>query len=106
MRINVEMQVILNELRDVEGRSVTKLIDLGPNDLGNELIKLYYARESLQTRELIRTFLDKAGIVWLRKLLTRDLNPVVSSERRFASLDEYIGLLAANDDAVGLISNG
>jgi len=105
MRINTEMQTILEQLRLIEGRTIKRLMSLPANDLGNGLIDVYYKRKNLRTRELIREFLDQAGIVWLRKLLTRDTGPVVSSQGRFASLDEYLDLLAANDDVAGLVSN-
>ncbi len=105
MRISIEMQSILDQLVVKQGVTVSRLVDLPSNELGNELIKVYYRTDDLTTRELIRTFLDKAGVVWLRKLLTRDTKPVASSKKRFASLNEYLGLLANVDATTDLMPN-
>ncbi len=105
MRINSRMQGMINELEQIEGGAIASLLDLPANDLGNKLIKLYYKRENLKTRELIRDFMSAAGVVWLRKLLTKDTAPISSSVAPFASLDEYISLVAANDDVEGLVCN-
>lgn len=105
MRISTEMQFILDDLNRVERKSMSRLSDLSVNDLGIGLIELYYKRDSLLTRELIRDFLSRAGAVWLRKLLTKDTTPIASSATRFASLSDYVGLLAANDASSDLVSN-
>lgn len=68
------------------------------NMLGNQLIALYYQTSSIKTCELITEFMTEAGVVWLRKLLTKDTSPIASSKSEFASLDDYLGLLAANDN--------
>ncbi len=99
MRINIEMQVILNELITREGKPISALLDISVNELGNGLIKYYYQNQDIGTRELIRAFLTEAGSVWLRKLLTKDLSPIVSSRNKFASLDEYLSLLE-NDEVM------
>ncbi len=104
MRINTEMQFILSELSAAEGRRMASIVRLPANELGNELIKLYYSREDVQRRELIREFMNQAGVVWLRKLLTRDVRPIASSQAPFASLNDYVQLLAANDEAAVLLS--
>lgn len=106
MRISTDMQSILDELKRVERKPMARLSGLSVNTLGIGLIELYYKRDNLQTRELIRDFLTLAGAVWLRKLLTRDTTPIASSETRFASLSDYLGLLAANDPSTELASNG
>jgi hypothetical protein len=48
--------------------------------------------------------MSQAGVVWLRKLLTRDTGSISCSPTRFASMNDYLGILAANDDALeGLV---
>jgi len=42
--------------------------------------------------------MDEAGVVWMRKLITRDNRPIASTATQFASLNNYIELLAANDE--------
>lgn len=105
MKINTEMNRLLVQLQILEGRSIKKISKLPANELGNNLIKFYYRTDALMTRELIRDFLDLAGVVWLRKLLTNDTDTVVSSQACFASLDDYLDLLASNDDASDLVAN-
>ncbi len=105
MRVSTEMQSILDELNRVERKAMSRLSTLSVNNLGVGLIELYYKRDNLHTRELIREFLSRAGVVWLRKLLTKDTSPIASSVTRFATLKDYVGLLAANDLEVDLASN-
>ncbi len=105
MKISSEMRSVLVQLQNIEGRAFKKLVKLPANDLGNSLIDYYYKTDALETRQLIRNFLDMAGVVWLRKLLTNDTTAVVSSQTRFASLGDYLDLLAANDDVSGLLIN-
>ena len=99
MILNETMIEALEAIRSVESSRMTKHLDVSANELGNSLIVLYYKTHRLYTRELITTFMTEAGVVWLRKLLTRDTGPVASSVSRLASLADYVGLLAANDDA-------
>lgn len=99
MRINTEMQIILDELHAREGRAISKLIGISVNDLGNGLIKHYYQTQDIRTRQLIRAFLTEAGVVWLRKLLTNDVGAIATSKNKFASLSEYVQLLSSNDVA-------
>ena len=105
MIVTTQMQELLEELSVIERNEMTRMINLSANDLGNELIVLYYSRTQLKTRQIIKEFLTLAGVVWLRKLLTKDTDPVVSSQGRFASLNDYISLLAANDESQRLASN-
>lgn len=100
------MQQILERLYMEEGREISQLMGKSANELGNGLIELYYSRGNLMSRELIREFMRLAGVVWLRKLLTKDTGIVVSSESKFASLADYTQLLAANDGTLPSISHG
>lgn len=99
MILNEAMNNALNSIRRIESSYTVKQLNVPANELGNRLIVLYYKTRSLETRELITDFMIDAGVVWLRKLISRDLGPIASSQSRFASLDDYLGLLAANDDA-------
>lgn len=99
MILNEAMVDALHSIRNIESSRTSKQLNVPANELGNRLIVLYYKTHRLATRELITLFMAQAGVVWLRKLLTRDIAPIVSSPTRFASLTDYLGLLAANDDA-------
>lgn len=99
MILNEAMVDALHSIRGIESSRTGKQLNVPANELGNRLIVLYYKTHRLATRELITLFMTQAGVVWLRKLLTRDISPIASSEARFASLSDYLGLLAANDDA-------
>ncbi len=99
MILNEAMVDALHAIRRIESSYTSKQLDVPANELGNRLIVLYYKTHRLATRELITTFMTLAGVVWLRKLLTRDIAPVASSVSHFASMTDYLGLLAANDDA-------
>ena len=93
----------LNVIRSIESNYTGNQLDITSNKLGNRLIVLYYKTARLETRELITQFMHQAGPVWLRKLVMRDLSEIASSENQFASLDDYLGLLAANDDALDTV---
>jgi len=99
MILNEAMVDALHSIRRIESPYTGKQLNVPANELGNRLIVLYYKTRKLETRELITEFMTEAGVVWLRKLITRDLGSIASSQSRFASLDDYLGLLAANDDA-------
>lgn len=90
-------------IQRIEGGANAKRLNVPANELGNRLIELYYNSSVLETRELITEFMTEAGVVWLRKLLTRDVSAVASSSSRFASMDDYLSLLSANDDASELL---
>lgn len=64
--------------------------------LGNQLIALYANTENLRSRELIWDYLNEAGFVWLKKLITRDTAPL-SEPLSLTSLAQYVRLAAAND---------
>lgn len=106
MRISIQMQSILDELSRIEPKQLARLSGLSVSDLANGLIHLYYKRDCLHTRELIREYLSQAGPSWLHKLMTRDTGPVASQKNKFAGLKDYLGVLAANDESSELISNG
>ncbi|MCH2191161.1 MAG: hypothetical protein MK188_09580 [Gammaproteobacteria bacterium] len=99
MVVNEKMQKILHELSLVERNEISRCMNLAANDLGNELICLYYSDTTNEVRSLIKDFLTSAGVVWLRKLLTNDTSAIVSSRGELAGLDDYLVLLAANDKA-------
>jgi len=97
MILNEIMINSLHAIRRIESKKVSKSLDLPANDLGNRLIEIYYQSSNLNTRELITSFMSQAGDVWLRKLLTKDTSKIESSPTRFASMGDYMNLLAAND---------
>lgn len=97
MILNEIMVDTLHAIRRIESNKISKSLDVSANDLGNRLIEVYYLSSNLTTRELITNFMTEAGNVWLRKLLTRDTGPIESSMTHFATVDDYINLLAAND---------
>jgi len=99
MILNEAMVDHLHAIRCLESTYTGKQLNVPANQLGNRLIVLYFKTKRLETRELITSFMTEAGVVWLRKLLTRDTGPIASSETRFACMNDYLGLLAANDDA-------
>lgn len=103
MILNEAMVDALHSIRCIESTNNGKRLNVPANELGNRLIKLYYHTQIFETRELITEFMTQAGVVWLRKLLTKDVGPIASSSTRFASLDDYLSLLAANDGASELL---
>ena len=103
MIVNLEMQKLLDELSVLEREEMTRLFNLAANDLGNELILLYYRRTESETRALIQQFLTLAGPVWLRKLMTKDVSRVLSSHGVFASLDDYLNLLVQNNESSSVV---
>jgi len=46
--------------------------------------------------------MTEAGVVWLRKLLTRDTLPLASDEARFTSMNDYMRLIDANYEVVAV----
>ena len=99
MILNQTMMDNLKSIRCLEGARIGKQQNVSANELGYRLIVLYYNTDGLQTKDLITEFMTQAGVVWLRKLLTRDIRTIASSEEAFASMNDYLGLLAANDDS-------
>ncbi len=99
MILNEAMVNHLHEIRCIESTYTGKQLNVPANQLGNRLIVLYYKTKRLETRELITSFMTEAGVVWLRKLLTRDTSPIASTHTQFACMEDYLGLLAANDGA-------
>jgi hypothetical protein len=88
----------LHAIRRIESNKISRILNVPAIELGNRLIDVYYSSSNLQTRELIRDFMEDAGVVWMRKLITRDNRAIASTSTRFASLTDYIELLAANDE--------
>jgi len=107
MILNEAMVEILRAIRRIEVPEISKMLDVPVPELGNCLIYVYCNTENLTTRELITEFMEEAGPVWVRKLMTRDMSKIASSPNVFASLDDYVELLAANDGQAvrGLIAN-
>lgn len=96
MNISQTMLEILNEIAVLEPAGRARFGKVAPQQLGVELIKHYYKTETLRTRELILAFMDHAGFEWVKKLLTRDTEPM-PQRASFTSLEEYTQLAAAND---------
>ena len=103
MILNEAMVAALHGIKRIESTNNGKQLNVPANELGNRLIKLYYHTQFLETRELITEFMTQAGVVWLRKLLTKDVRPIASSETHFASMEDYLSLLAANDSSLDLL---
>ena len=87
----------LHAIRRIESFKNSQILNVPANELGNCLIDVYYATLNLETRELITDFMNDAGTVWMRKLLTRDTSQIESSKNKFASMIDYMDLIAAND---------
>jgi len=93
------MLATLQEIRRIESKNNGERLNVPANELGNRLIKLYYHTGFSETRELITEFMTEAGVVWLRKLLTKDVGPIASSDSQFASMSDYLSLLTANENS-------
>ena len=80
MIANTAMIHLLHKIVDQEPQYEQNLIqnDFIADQAGNELIQIYSNTENLKTRKLITNFMQEAGYIWLRKLLTRDTSPVYS----------------------------
>lgn len=104
MILSETMVDTLHAIRRIESTEISKILDVPVAELGNCLIRVYCKTSNVLTRELITDFMQQAGVVWTRKLLTRDTAPVISTiskvDQHFATLSDYVGLLAANDDAL------
>lgn len=87
----------LYEIRRLEHEQAGRFLNVSKNELGNRLIALYYQTQKAQTRKLVTQFMTQAGAVWLRKLLAKDLSPIVSSRYKLASMDDYLSLLVGCD---------
>lgn len=98
MILNEAMVDALHEIRRIETDKISRILNVPAVELGNCLIRLYYSSSRLQTRELIAGFMKEAGVVWMRKLLMRDTASIASTHTQFATLNDYIDLLAANDE--------
>ena len=98
MILSENMVDTLHAIRRIESTRVSEILNVSANELGNSLISVYYDTSNLETRTLITNFMNEAGVVWMRKLLTRDLSPTSSSKDSFASMGDYMSLIAANDE--------
>lgn len=96
MIINHTMLEILDEIRNIEPRRKVRRLDVSADEIGNRMIDYYYETTSLETRDLIHEFLQEAGFKWMKKLITRDTDPV-DQFVGLSTLEEYIALAAAND---------
>ena len=97
MKLTEKMLESLNEIRRIESVERVSELDLPDGELGNKLIDLYYESENSRTHELIAELLKNAGFVWLRKLVTRDTNPAAAPDGTFASLTNYLGMIAVQE---------
>lgn len=98
MILSEPMVDALHAIRRIESNKISRILNVPATELGNCLIDLYYASRNLQTRELITEFMTEAGVVWARKLLMRDTSSIASTATKFATLNDYVELLAANDE--------
>ena len=98
MNLNAAMNELLQEIRRIEPEKNIELLDVSDGQLGNRLIELYARTRNLRTRELITQFMQHAGAIWLHKLFTRDSSPVQTPTGVLASIEDYVRLIAANDD--------
>lgn len=98
MILSEKMVDTLHEIRRIETNKISRILNVPAAELGNCMIDLYYSTSRLETRTLIADFMHQAGVVWMRKLLTRDTSPIASTQTRFATLNDYVELLAANDE--------
>ena len=89
---------LLHEIRRIEGTVRARALDVPTEQLGQQLIRVYYASQRLKTRLRIREIFERAGSSWVQKLITRD----VSEQLPFnlSTLDDYLELAAANDPAL------
>ena len=97
MILSENMVDTLHAIRRIESTRVSEILNVSANELGNSLISVYYDTSNLETRTLITNFMNEAGVVWKRKLLTRDISPISSIKGSFASMGDYMSLIAAND---------
>lgn len=98
MILSESMVDTLNAIQRIESTKISKILDVPANELGNCLIDVYYSTANIKTRQLITSFMDEAGVVWLRKLLTRDTDKIASSKNTFASMSDYMSILASSDE--------
>ncbi|MFT4635903.1 MAG: hypothetical protein ACI854_001032 [Arenicella sp.] len=80
MILNQTITNNLNSIRCFEGARIGKQLNVSANELGYRLIGLYCNTDGLQTKHLITEFMTQASVVWLRKLLTRDIRTIASYE--------------------------
>ena len=98
MILDQAMRETLQSIKQIEDAQMCRALNVPIDELGNSLIAIYYSTSHLKTRKLIWSFMLQAGAVWQRKLLTNDTSPIASSATRFATLNDYVALLLANDD--------
>ena len=96
MNISNTMLELLNKIRSIEPSRKTRGLDIADDEIGNQLIDFYYQTSALETRSLIREFMEHAGFIWVKKLITKDTNPVDEFEG-LSTLAEYTAHAAAND---------
>lgn len=96
MNINHTMSDLLNEIKTIEPRRKVRRLNVPVDEIGNQLIDYYYQTPSLETRALIRDFMEQAGFHWLKKLITRDTGSV-DQFIGLTSLEDYTALAVAND---------
>jgi len=102
MILSESMVEKLHEIRRIESSKMSNVLDVASNELGNCLIDVYYSTSNLETRELITEFMNEAGVNWLRKLLTKDTSPVEATKSSFATVNDYMSLMPANDNVVSI----
>lgn len=105
MNLTSNMVDRLHQIRRIEQGVPSCELDAPAEQLGAELVALYYRTDKSRTRVLITQFLADAGGDWLHKLVTAEVQqqsmtayPASQPGLKTASLQDYLSVLAANDD--------
>ena len=96
MILTEPMVDLLDELRRIEPARKSRALRVPESKLGNALIHHYYETDNLLSREIIKEIMSHAGVLWLRKLIMKNRQPM-EAVSHFSSLNDYIELAAAND---------
>lgn len=84
-------------IKRIERKKLVRKLNVPSSEIGNSLIEIYYQTDNLRTRELIMSFMNEAGVCWMRKLITRDTSEMSDAQVSISSIDNYVNLIAAND---------
>lgn len=98
MNLTNQMIEQLDGIKSYESEGNLQLLEAPEDQLGTQLIELYYRTDSLMTREIIRDLFEDLGMEWLRKLITRDTSTDDLLFKEFASTNDYLSMLGSNDD--------
>jgi len=108
MNFTSKMLDRLHEISRIESAFTASELDVPTEQLCTNLIALYYQTEQSRTRVLVTQLLADAGGDWLHQLVTAQPQQYKQSEYqptgavqyglKTASLNDYLTVLAANDD--------